>query len=239
VRVADITLYYESHGTGTPLLLIAGLNSDHMLFRSVTARLAERYRVIVFDNRGIGRSTGAGSPFSMETLADDAAGLLQALGIACSHVLGVSLGGRIAAALTLRHPHLVRGLVLVSTTMEPPPHSWHQRWVGFLLRLPFVRHGNPYAVVMRQRAASRAFNCTERLHEIRVPTLILHGRRDRLAPPALVERMHERIAGSRLIAFGGGHLFFLLRGREFLDAVLAFLDAVDRGSTEDVATHGE
>jgi pimeloyl-ACP methyl ester carboxylesterase len=226
--VADITLYYQSRGAGSPLLLIAGLNSDHSLFRSFVSRLAARCQVIMFDNRGIGRSTGAQSPFTLDTLADDAAGLLRALGIERAHVLGVSLGGRIAAALALRHPALVRSLVFVSTSMEPPPRSWHQRWVGLVLRLPFVRGGNAYDVVMRQRAATRAFNCTDQLHEIHVPTLILHGRKDQLAPLLLVERMHERIDGSRVVTFGGRHLFFLLRAGEFLDAVLAFLASIDR-----------
>jgi pimeloyl-ACP methyl ester carboxylesterase len=93
---------------------------------------------------------------------------------------------------------------------------------------PFVRGGNAYAVVMRQRAATRTFNCTDRLHEIRVPTLILHGRKDQLAPERLARRMRERIDGSRVITFGGGHLFFLLRARAFLDAVLTFLAPHDR-----------
>jgi pimeloyl-ACP methyl ester carboxylesterase len=142
VRVKDVGLYYETHGSGPALVLIAGLNSDHTLFRSFIPRLAERYQVIVLDNRGIGQSTGAESAFTIETLAENTAGLLHALGLTRAHVLGVSLGGRIAAALALQDLDLVRSLLLVSTCLEPPPRTWHQRWIGLLLRLPFVRGDN-------------------------------------------------------------------------------------------------
>ena len=227
VRVNDLTLYYEFRGAGAPLLLIAGLNADHALFRSIVPRLAERFRVIVFDNRGIGQSRAPDTAFTIETLADDTAGLLAALGIARAHVLGVSLGGRIATALCLRHPAQVTSLILVSTSMEPPPQSWHHRWIGLLLRLPPVRKGNSYAVVTRQRRASRTFNWAGRLQEIRVPTLILQGQKDSLVPPHLAESMHKGIAGSTMITFGGGHLFFILRATEFVDEVLRFLESVD------------
>ena len=231
VRVNNMRMYYEMHGSGAALVLIAGLNSDHALFRSFIPRLAERYQVIVFDNRGIGQSTGAESAFTIETLAEDTAGLLHELGVTCGHVLGVSLGGRIAAALALQYPNLVRSLILVSTCMEPPPCTWTQRGVGFILRLPVVRGGNSYGVVLRQRAATRLFTCTDRLHELRVPTLILVGRKDRLAPHYLVQTMHERIAGSRLITFGGGHLFFIRQATPLMDAALAFLASIDDGGT--------
>lgn len=226
-RVGDITLYYETHGDGVPLVLIGGLNSDHALFRSLVPRLADRFQVTVFDNRGIGRSTGAESLFTVETLAYDTAGLLRDLGIANAYVLGVSLGGRIALALALAHPELVRGLILVSTSAEPPPGTWHRRWVGLMLRLPLVRKGNSYAVVTRQRTATRCFNCTDRLCEIRVPTLILQGKRDGLAPYRLAEAMHERIGGSRMVGFGGGHLFFILHAKQFVDEVMAFLGSLE------------
>jgi pimeloyl-ACP methyl ester carboxylesterase len=228
VRVNDVGLYDETHGSGPALVRIAGLNSDHTLFRSFIPRLAERYQVIVFDNRGIGQSTGAESAFTIEILAEDTVGLLRVLGITRAHVLGVSLGGRIAAALTLGHPERVRSLVLVSTTMEPPPRTWHQRWISLVLCLPLVRGGTPYAVVTQQRAASRAFNCTNRLHEIRVPTLILVGKKDPLVPAHLAEVMHARIAGSKMIACGGGHIFFMRQAQEFMDAVRAFLDSLDQ-----------
>ena len=207
--------------TAIGVALIAGLNSDHTLFRAFIPRLAEHYQVIVLDNRGIGQSGGAASAFTIEALADDTAGLLQELGLTGVHVLGVSLGGRISAALALQHADLV------STCLEPPPRTWHQRAVGLVLRLPFIRNGNADSVVRRQRAARRRFNVTDRLHQIRVPTLLLVGRKDRLAPRALVQTMHERIAGSRLITFEGGHLVFLRRATLFLDTVLAFLAAID------------
>jgi pimeloyl-ACP methyl ester carboxylesterase len=227
-RVNDIEMYYEVQGEGSALLLISGLNSDHGLFRLFVPRWAERYRVIVFDNRGVGRSTGKETPFTVESLADDAAALLGALGIERAHVLGISLGGRIAAALALQHPALVRSLILVSAVLQPPPQTWRRRWIGLLLRLPSVRHGTPYAVVVRQFAAGRRFNCMDRLQELRIPVLILHGSKDSSVPRRVVQLMHERIGGSQITAFPGHHLFFLLRAKQFTDAVLQFLDAVDR-----------
>jgi pimeloyl-ACP methyl ester carboxylesterase len=94
VRVNDVGLYDETHGSGPALVRIAGLNSDHTLFRSFIPRLAERYQVIVFDNRGIGQSTGAESAFTIEMLAEDTVGLLRVLGITRAHVLVAGRGGR-------------------------------------------------------------------------------------------------------------------------------------------------
>ncbi len=61
VHINDLTLYDESQGAGAPLLLIAGLNSDHVLFRLFVPQLAARFQVIVFDNRGIGQRVPLGS----------------------------------------------------------------------------------------------------------------------------------------------------------------------------------
>ncbi len=104
VRVNDIDMYYEIHGEGEPVVLIAGLNSDHALYREIIPRLAESYKVVAFDNRGVGQTDKPDIPYSIEMMAEDTAGLLNALGIEQAHLLGTSMGGRIATALALRYP---------------------------------------------------------------------------------------------------------------------------------------
>ncbi len=119
VTVGDVELYYEEHGSGEPLLLIMGLATDSTAWMFQLPAFAERYRTIVFDNRGVGRSAKPAGPYTIGGMADDTAGLLAALGIERTHVVGVSMGGMIAQELALRHPAHVRGLVLACTYPEP------------------------------------------------------------------------------------------------------------------------
>src|SRR5579883_3264799 len=104
VSANNITIYYEIHGAGEPVTLIAGLNSDHTLYRGILPHLAARYQVILFDNRGVGQTDKPDIPYTIEMMAADTAGLLQVLGIERAHILGTSMGGRIAVALALQHP---------------------------------------------------------------------------------------------------------------------------------------
>ncbi len=117
--VGGIDLYYEEHGSGFPLLLIMGLAADSQAWMFQVPDLAPHYRVISFDNRGVGRSSKPAGPYTIAGMADDAAGLLHALGVERAHVVGVSMGGMIAQELVLRHPARVRGLVLGCTYPEP------------------------------------------------------------------------------------------------------------------------
>src|SRR5207244_8092823 len=125
--VDSIELYYEEHGRGDPLLLIMGLAADSTAWMFQVPDFAERYRTIVFDNRGVGRSSKPRGPYTIHEMADDAAGLLDVIGIERAHVVGVSMGGMIAQELALRHPERVRGLVLGCTYPEPDAEAERQR----------------------------------------------------------------------------------------------------------------
>jgi len=119
VRVGDIDVYYEEHGGGPPLLLIMGLATDSTAWAFQLPEFARHYRAIAFDNRGVGRTSKPAGPYSIHQMADDAAGVMDALGVARAHVLGVSMGGMIAQELALRHPERVSALVLACTFPEP------------------------------------------------------------------------------------------------------------------------
>jgi pimeloyl-ACP methyl ester carboxylesterase len=109
-------LYWESTGEGEPVLLVMGLGlSGGAWWRTVDA-LSRRFRVITFDNRGVGRSRGLTPAYTTEALADDAVAVLDALEIAEANVYGLSLGGMVAQQIALRHPRRVRSLVLGATT---------------------------------------------------------------------------------------------------------------------------
>jgi pimeloyl-ACP methyl ester carboxylesterase len=130
-HVRDVDLYYEEHGIGDPLLCIMGFATDSTGWLLQVPAFAERYRTIVFDNRGVGRSDKPTTAYTIHEMADDAVGLLDQLGIARAHVLGVSMGGMIAQELVLRHPTRVRGLVLAATFPEPDAATEEQRTVLF------------------------------------------------------------------------------------------------------------
>src|SRR5215475_886938 len=100
-------MFYRVKGDGEPLLLIAGFACDHTYWSSLVPALAARYRVVVFDNRGVGRSPELHASVTIRELAEDAAQLLDTLGLDRVHVAGHSMGGMIAQELVLAHPERV------------------------------------------------------------------------------------------------------------------------------------
>jgi len=226
VQVNDIQMYFELRGEGQPLVLILGMVIDVSEVEPILRWFAERYRVLAFDNRGAGRTDKLDIPYTIDMMASDTLGLMDAVGIERANILGISMGGRIALALTLAHPERVEKLALVSTSARVHPRGWRFRALGVLSSVPMFqgKYPQPRYAFVRQRDASTSFNCTARLAEIQAPTLIMQGRRDKTAPFALAEEMQRGIRGSKLLPFAGGHLFFLLRERQrFLDATAAFL----------------
>lgn len=112
-RVNDIEMAYREFGRGYPLILIMGYSGTMDFWSPAVLReLARHYRVIVFDNRGMGSSTAGVKKFTIPQFTDDAAGLLTALKIRQAHVLGWSMGTNIALDLAIRYPDKVNKLII-------------------------------------------------------------------------------------------------------------------------------
>ncbi len=123
-RAGDISIAWSERGTGEPLLLISGYGTTRLIWEeAILDRLAERYRVIVFDNRGMGDTDAGTASFSIRQFAEDTWGLLRALGIEKCFVLGWSMGSLVAQELALAHPERVGRLVLYAsfTDWSYPP----------------------------------------------------------------------------------------------------------------------
>jgi len=114
-RANGIEIYYEEHGSGEPLLLIMGWGGNAATWKPQIPSLAEQYRVIAFDNRGVGRTSAPEEPYTIPQMAADTVGLLDALQVPWAHVFGISMGGMIAQELALAYPARLRTLILGCT----------------------------------------------------------------------------------------------------------------------------
>jgi pimeloyl-ACP methyl ester carboxylesterase len=163
-------LYYETHGDGEPLLLHPGFGCTVEIYWRNTEPLAERFRVIVFDPRGAGRSDTGPPDMLMKDFAEDAAGLLDALGVASAHVFGTSFGGMVAQHIALEHPSRVRRLVLGCTTaggarhVLPPAENMARFIAASEITDPveamrstyFINYSDEFAAAWDQRLSERA-----------------------------------------------------------------------------------
>ncbi|HVN28979.1 MAG TPA: alpha/beta fold hydrolase [Candidatus Binataceae bacterium] len=259
-RVGDIEMYYEVHGNGPrTLVMIRGLGSNLLSWYEQIEFLAQHYRCIVFDNRGAGRTDKPDAPYSIKGMADDTAGLMDALGITRAALLGISMGGMIAQEFALHHQEKLSCLILgcthfggASVAQSPPeivaavmagtnatPAQQHQQLQAVFCddtianRREVVEKHNriraqypipPYAF-LRQTQAIGVFDARARLNQIRVPTMVITGREDRLVAPQNSKLIAERIPGSKLVELPGGHLFMAEYPEQFNRAVIDFIDA--------------
>jgi pimeloyl-ACP methyl ester carboxylesterase len=113
-------LYYESTGGGPTALLISGQAMTLAAWWRTVPVLAESFRVLTFDHRGMGRSGHSPWPYTVAQMADDAVAVMDAAGAERAHVYGISLGGMVAQELALRYPERVEALVLGATTAGGP-----------------------------------------------------------------------------------------------------------------------
>lgn len=129
----SVRIAWERRGSGEPLLLIHGLGYARWGWEPVLPGLAERFDVILFDNRGIGESDAPPGPYTAAEMADDALRVLDEAEVDRAHVVGTSLGGMVAQELALAHPDRVDRLVLACTTPGGPrAHPMPQQTVALM-----------------------------------------------------------------------------------------------------------
>jgi pimeloyl-ACP methyl ester carboxylesterase len=137
--INGIRMHYDMVGNGDAVLLISGLSMPGAAWAPQVKALAPHFRVLTYDNRGVGETDLPPEPvYTMGQMADDAAALLRQFKIARAHVVGISMGGTIAQELALRHPQLVRSLVLVSTWAKTDARFVQvvESWMSLASRVP-------------------------------------------------------------------------------------------------------
>lgn len=268
-RVGEIDLHYERAGSGPPLLFISGSGSDLRQKPNVLdGPFPRHFDTLTYDQRGLGRSSRPDVEYSMGDYAEDAAGLLDALGWERCAVVGVSFGGMVAQELAVRHAERIERMVLCCTSsggaggasyplheLEALPADeralrsieiadtrcgaqWREANPDALARVldmqsakAAVGAGDPAreAGFRRQLEARRGHDVWDHLPGLDMPVLICGGHHDGIAPPSNQRALAQRIPGSTLEMFDGGHLF-MLQDRAAFPRMIEFLEGDSPGS---------
>jgi len=249
-QVNGIRLHYRVHGKGEPLVLIAGWGTDLRSWVFQLPAFRNYFRVIVFDNRGVGKSDKPRGPYSMKQMAADVIGLMDALQIGAAHILGLSMGGMIAQEVAINYPNRVLRLVLgctfacqggVSGQTEEYLKQKGTDSQKIKLTLASLANNRPvgrFFVVLWMKLMSKSWaagfksqgvaikhhDTSDRLQLIKSPTLVIAGTKDRVIRPGSSEFIASRIPGARLAMIqNGSHSMSAENRKEFNQAVLAFL----------------
>ncbi len=116
IRVNDADFYYELEGEGKPLICIAGYSCDHTQWLPLFPKLRKKFKTLIFDNRGIGRTKDDGRALTVDLMADDVIALAKALDLKEPHIIGQSMGGTIAQNVGVRYGGQIGKIVLLTTS---------------------------------------------------------------------------------------------------------------------------
>jgi 3-oxoadipate enol-lactonase len=228
VSVDGLDLNFALDGpVEAPVIVFSNsLGASLAMWEPQVAALSDRFRCLRYDTRGHGGSASPDKPATIDDLAGDLRGILDALGIVRAHLVGLSLGGMTAQAFAAASPERVDRLVLMATAAQlSPPSTWDERaatarrdGMGALVEGVLARWFTPAfaddprleqvraqilatdpAGYARACGAIRDMDLRDRLPAIKAPTLIIAGADDPATPPSLAEILHASIAGSELV----------------------------------------
>ena len=211
-EVNGINLYYETHGTGRPMVLLHGGLMSGEMFGPVLPALAERHQVIVVDLQGHGRTADIDRPIDIRLMADDIAALIDHLGLDKPDIVGYSLGGGVAMFTAVKYPEKVGKLVSAAAHARRdaiPPEMLAQQAQVSAAAVPFMKDTPMYEVYQRVaprpedfgrlldkigESMSKDFDFTEEVRGLQVPTLIVAADAD-MAPPSHYVEMFKLLDG--------------------------------------------
>ncbi|MFC5496265.1 alpha/beta fold hydrolase [Caenimonas terrae] len=255
VGASEIACRVDGPAGAPAVLLVHGILTDHRAWDAVAARLQGRFRVVRPDLRGHGAGSAPAGPYTMQELADDCAGLLDALALDRVHFVGSSLGGMIGQQVGARHGHRLLSLTLANTAaVQGAPASWDervavarksgvaaladgtlQRWFtpGFaerapqeLARMRELLCGTSVEGFAGCAQAVRDLSQLQLLSTIAVPTLVVVGSEDKATPPEQGRQIADAIPGARLVTLPAAHQAAVEQPQAFCDAWLSFVDGL-------------
>jgi pimeloyl-ACP methyl ester carboxylesterase len=251
--VNGLKMYYEIYGQGKPLVLLHGaFNTINLAFGQLIPELSKNRKVIAVEFQGHGRTADIDRPFSFESLADDVAALLKYLKIDSADIFGYSMGGVVAWQLAIRHPQLVRRLVIASAvykyegwtpeTRAILPTLTPQMFEGSPIKqeydrlAPDPKHWSQFVNKMKQFVTTPYDFTAEKIRAIKSPTLIITGDGDGVLPEHAVE-MYRLRGGGYMVDFGPApntqlaifpgtsHISVMMHTDWLLSIIPPFLDA--------------
>ncbi len=251
--VNGLKMYYEVYGTGKPIVLLHGaFNNIDMAFGALIPRISGNRQVIAVELQGHGRTADIDRPFSFQSMADDVAGLLKQLKVDSADIFGYSMGGGVAYQLAIRHPKLVRRLIITSAVYKY--EGWSQETRNILPMLtpemfeatpikteydrlaPDPKHWKEFVNKMKTFVTTDYDFGAGQIKAIKSPTLIMAGDGDGVTPEHNVE-MYRLRGGGYMIDFGPvpraqlalmpgtSHISALMNTDWIVSMITPFLDA--------------
>ncbi|PRR83650.1 alpha/beta fold hydrolase [Clostridium vincentii] len=206
IRCNSANIYYEVHGEGEPILCLHGNGEDSSYFKPQIREFSKKYKVIVMDSRGHGKSSFGEEGLSLELMAKDVLKVIKELNIDKIHLLGFSDGGNVALKIAMKNPKKIKTLSLVGANLQPKD-------IKMFARIPIVIEYGIYSLISFNKKKEiiglmikePCFK-EEELKTIFIPTLVIAGEND-LIKESCTKLISKSINNSKLVIIKGGDHF--------------------------------